>query len=339
LSFVENEMKFKLVKTALSIDHITLTSDDRRFIKFKPKILAGYKYCGRKETAKSPEDKHMTKSYRHFYIYRNLRTGNKLHVFVDRYNTPNYKTLYAPNITVKLFSSWDNNLAYSDVVHVHNILTEKYNVLLTVSIIHVALDLFFTGTEDPFMEVLGCIKSGRKIEPWQHPGYPNTYFFHELNGPFCLAVYNKREQLLAKKLKNLSPVAIRQLGEVYVTRLESRFRNPYPGLPTLRELATWDFSWIYPRHVKFLEADSGKLGNLGVRPQRYRGLSLSGLRALFRRVGIKNNLTYYLREIKRLADPVEAALNQFRWDGNPDRHPLSVPKLRIRKQRIKFIKL
>ena len=144
----------------------------------------------------------MTKSYSSFFIeYRNLKTGNKLHVFVDRYNTPKYKTLYAPNITVKFFSSWDNNLAYSDVAHVHNVLTEKYNVLLSVSIIHVALDLFFTGKEDPFMEVLGCIKSGRKIEPWKHPDYPYTYFFHELNGPFCLAVYNKREQLLAKKLK------------------------------------------------------------------------------------------------------------------------------------------
>ena len=39
VSFVEDYMKFKLIKTALSIDHITLTSDDRRFIKFKPKII------------------------------------------------------------------------------------------------------------------------------------------------------------------------------------------------------------------------------------------------------------------------------------------------------------
>jgi hypothetical protein len=103
-------------------------------------------------------------------------------------------------------------------------------------------------------------------------------------------------------------------------------------------LATWDFSWIYPRHVKFLGADSGKLGNQGVRPQRYRGLSLAGLRELFRQLGIKNNLTYYLREIKRLADPVKAALSLFRWDRHPDRYPLSVPKLRIRKQRIRFIR-
>ena len=163
--------------------------------------------------------------------------------------------------------------------------------MLSVSIIHVALDLFFTGTEDPFMEVLGCIKSGRKIEPWQHPGYPYTYFFHELNGPFCLAVYNKREQLLAKKLRDLSPGYLSgSSGEVYVTRLESRFRNPYPGLPTLRELATWDFSFIYPRHLKFLAADREKLSNQGIKPKQYRGVSLAGLRALLRRMGITKQL-------------------------------------------------
>jgi hypothetical protein len=335
---VEDYMKFELIKASLSIDHITLTSDDRRFIKFKPKILPGYKYCGREETAKSPEEKHRTKSYWRYYIYRSLRTLNKVHVFVDRYNTPKYKTLYAPNLTVKFFSSWDNNLTYSDVAHVHNILTEEYNVLLSVSIVHVALDLFFTGKDDPFMEVLGCIKSGRKIEPWKHPDYPYTYFFHELNGPFCLAVYNKREQLLAKKLKDLSPVSIRQLDDVYVIRLESRFRYPYSGLPSLGELATWNFSFTYPRHVKFLAADREKLGNHGIRPKEYRGMSLAGLRALLSRLGITNNFTYHLREIKRLADPVEAALRSFRWDRHPGRHPLSVPKLKIRKQRLKFIR-
>ena len=48
--------------------------------------------------------------------------------------------------------------------------------------------------------------------------------------------------------------------------------------------------------------------------------------------------TYHLREIKRLADPVEAALAKYRWDRHPDQHPLSVPRLKIRNQRLKFIK-
>jgi hypothetical protein len=329
-------MKFELLKASLSIDHITLTSDDRRFIKFKPKMIAGYHYLGRVPTNRTQNKE--DRLYQFFHEYRNLKTGNKLHIFVDRYNTPKFKTLYMPNITVKFFSSWDNNLAYSDVALVHNILTEEYNVLLSVSIVHVALDLFFTGKEDQFMEVLGCIKSGRKIEPWKHPDYPYTYFFHELNGPFCLAVYNKREQLLAKKLNDLSPESIRQLGEVYVIRLESRFRYPYPGLPSLGELATYDFSFIYPRHLKFLAADREKLGNHGVKPKQYRGLSLAWLRALLSRLGIMNNFTYHLREIKRLADPVEAALDKYRWDRHPNRHPLSAPRLKIRKQRLKFIK-
>jgi hypothetical protein len=335
---MEDYMKFKLIKTALSIDHITLTSDDRRFIYFKPKMITKYHYCGRAPTSDGSQSKNMRSIYEFYHEYRNLSTGNKVHIFVDRYNKTNYKTLYAPNITVKFFSSWDNNLTYSDVAHVHNVLTEEYNFLLSVSIIHVALDLFFVGRDDPFMEVLGCIKSGRKIEPWKHPDYPHTHFFHELNGPFCLAVYNKREQLLAKKLKDLSPESIRQLDDVYVIRIESRFRNPYPGLPSLGELATQDFSFIYPRHLKFLAADREKLSNHLIRPKEYRGLSLAELRTFLKRLGIINNFTYHLREIKHLADPVEAALGGFRWYRHPDRHPLSVPRLKIRKQRLKFIR-
>ncbi|MRR30874.1 hypothetical protein EG834_11250 [bacterium] len=137
----------------------------------------------------------------------------------------------------------------------------------------------------------------------------------------------------------MTPKMLQELDGVHVIRLESRFRNPYPGLPTLRELAAWDFSFIYPRHVKFLAPDRVKLNNQGIKPKQYRGSTLAGLRALLSRMGIRSNLVYYLREIKRLTDPVKAALGVFRWDRHPDRHPLSVPKLRIRKQRIKFIKL
>jgi hypothetical protein len=55
-------------------------------------------------------------------------------------------------------------------------------------------------------------------------------------------------------------------------------------------------------------------------------------------MGITNNFTYYLREIKRLVNPVKAALDKYRWDRHPDRHPLSVPRLKIRNQKLKFIK-
>ena len=98
-------MKLKLIKTALSIDHITLTSDDRRFIKFKPKMITRYHYCGRAPTSDGNQSKDMNSIYESYHEYRNLSTGNKLHIFVDRYNTPKYKTLYAPNFTVKFFSS------------------------------------------------------------------------------------------------------------------------------------------------------------------------------------------------------------------------------------------
>jgi hypothetical protein len=337
---MEDSMKFEILKVIVSIDHLTLTSDDRRIIKYNHKILSKYHYEKSVPTEKSDRQKHMSRTYRSFHEYWNLRTGNKLHVFVERFNTDTYKTLFVPNITLKFFSSWGNKLTYADVVYVHNVLVEKYNVLFSVSAVHVAIDLFFWAEDNPFMEVLGCIKSGRKIEPWQHPKYPYTWFFHRLNARYCQAVYDKKYELLnePEHRAELTPMVLQELDGVHVTRLESRFRYPYPGLPSLGELATWDFSFIYPRHLKFLTADREKLANQGINPKQYRGLSLAGLRALLSRLGITNNFTYHLREIKRLADPVEAALGVFRWDRHPDRHPLSVPRLKIRKQRLKFIK-
>jgi len=330
-------MKLLLMKTRVSIDHITLTSDDRRYLKFDPHILSRYKYAGPVKTTDSPENKDVSKSYRFFYEFFHLQTGHKLHVFADRYNTKQYKTLFAPNLTVKCFSSWDTKLAYSEVAWVHNILVENYHVRLVPSMVHVAVDLYFECRADPYLHVLGSIKSGRKIAPWKHPDYPNTYFFQLANAPFCLTVYDKRVQLLDRKREELSAESLTELDELYVTRIESRFRNSYP-IAALGGLATLDFSWIYPRHVKFLKADREKLGNRGIKAREYRGLSLTELRQLLRGKGISNNFTYYLREIESLAEPVKAALAGYRWEAKPEKYPLSVPALVIPKQRVVFVR-
>lgn len=195
-------MKLVFTKTKVSIDHITLTSDDNRYLKFDPYIMSRYKYAGPVKTTNSPENKDVSKTYRMFHEFLHLRTGHKLHVFVDRYNTKDYKTLFAPNLTVKFFSSWDNKLAYSEVAWVHNILVENYHVRLAASMVHVAVDLYFRCSADPFLHVLGSIKSGRKITPWKHANYPNTYNFQLANAPFCLTVYDKRKHLLDRKWGN-----------------------------------------------------------------------------------------------------------------------------------------
>ena len=330
-------MKLVLTKTRVSIDHITLTSDDNRYLRFDPYIMSRYKYAGPVKTTNSPENKDVSKTYRMFHEFFHLKTGHKLHVFSDRYNTKDYKTLFAPNLTVKFFSSWDNKLAYSEVAWVHNILVENYHVSLAVSMVHVAVDLFFRSSADPFLQVLGSIKSGRKITPRQHPNYPNTYLFQLANAPFCLVVYDKRTQLLDRKREELSAESLAELDELYVARIESRFRNPYP-IAALGDLATLDFSWIYPRHVKFLKADREKLGNRGVKAREFRGLSLTELRKLLRGKGISNNFTYYLREIESLAKPVKAALADHRWEPDPAKYPLKVPALVIPKQRVVFVR-
>jgi hypothetical protein len=216
-------------------------------------------------------------------------------------------------------------------------LVENYNIRLAVSMVHVAVDLYFRCGSDPFLQVLGSIKSGRKITPWKHPDYPNTYLFQLANAPFCLVVYDKRKQLLDRKREELSAESLAELDELYVARIESRFRNPYP-IAALGDLATSNFSWIYPRHVKFLKADREKLGNRGIKAREFRGLSLTALRELLRGKGIKNNFPYYLREIDSLAEPVRAALAGYRWEPNPSKYPLNAPELVIRKQRVVFVR-
>lgn len=332
-------MKSKLKKTHISVDHFTITSDDRRLINYNSKLLTNYK-SGKKIHTSGECKERQFRSYEYFREYYHKRSHNKLRVFVDRYNTPAKKTLYAPNIALKFFSSWENNLTFEEVAKVHNIFVENYHVAFRVSNFHLAVDLYFDANgKDPFEHIVGSIMSGRKVEPWTNPKYPDTYFFHHLNSMFCLVVYNKKLQLLREKVDELSPEAKAELDECYVTRIEFRCRNPHLicSLP-VRDLATHNFSSFYPTHLKFLRPDLRKVGNLGLDPSDFKGASLSETKEIMQENRVANNFNYFLRELKSLAEPVKRALGKFRWEPNPDRFPLSKPKLYIKMPRVKFVR-
>ena len=121
--------------------------------------------------------------------------------------------------------------------------------------------------------------------------------------------------------------------------MESRFRLPHFVCGgTLDGLAVRDFSFIYPAHLRFLEPDRAKLRKLGLRARDYRDLCLSDVRDLLAAEGVTNNFPYYLREIESLAEPVKAALADYRWEPNPAKYPLNVPELVIPKQRVVFVR-
>jgi hypothetical protein len=328
----------KISKVRVSIDHITLSSDDRSIITLKPTIFSKYKYLGKKRTDSGEDSKQMVKTYEFFHEFKHKKTGNKLHVFVDRFNKGDFKTLYMPNVTLKFFSSWDYKLSYSEVVRVHNLLTEKYNVLFGVAEFHVAVDLYFKSMNNPIGKLIGLIKSGRKIGMKPSEKYPHTYYSHSVTSRFFLSAYDKTYQLKKEKAFELSAESLMELGKFQVIRLEPRFNNTALRVVTsLEELAMKDFTFIYPQYIKFLRPDRHKLAKHGIQPKDYRGKSLIQLRNTLRKKGVVNNFTYYLIDNKRLSKPIHVALKDFRWERQPDNYPLSIPAVRIKPQGIQFI--
>ena len=328
----------KINKVRVSIDHITLSSDDLSIITIDPTIFRQYKYLGKNRTGHDKDSEQMTKTYEFFHEFKHKKTGNKLHVFVDRYNDEKYKTLFAPNICLKLFSSWDHKLSYSEVVRVHNLLIDKYNVLFGISEFHVAIDLYFKAKKNPIGQLVKLIKSGRKIGMKPSERYPHTHYSHSEASSYFTSVYDKTHQLKKEKAFVLSAESLRQLDKSQVVRLEPRFNNTaLKVVSSLESLATKDFSFIYPQYIKFLRPDRHKLTKHGIQPKDYRGKSLVELRNMLRKEGVVNNFTYYLKDNKRLSKPIRAALRDYRWERQPERYPLSIPAVRIKPKGIQFI--
>ena len=329
----------KISKVSVSIDHITLSSDDRSMITLDSTILKKYKYGGRKRTYHGEDSEPMAKTYEFFHEFKHKKTGNKLHIFIDRFNKDNYKTLYLPNLTLKFFSSWDHNLSYAEVVRVQNLFTDEYNVGFAVSEFHVAVDLYFKGKKNPIKRLAGLIKSGRKIGMKPSERYPHTYYSHSERSIYFMSAYDKTHQLKAEKAFQLSGKSLKDLDRYQVARLESRFNNTALGLvPSLEKLATKDFSYIYPQYLKILRPDRDKLAKHDIHPLDYKGKYLVDLRNMLKEEGIVNNFTYYLKDYKRLSQPIRAALNDYRWERNPDNYSLSRPSVRIKPQKVQFIK-
>lgn len=304
----------------ISMDHITVTSDDRRRIRFQTNIIEGYRYLGRKPI-NSNQDEY---GYKVFHEYQHKHTKNKVHVFTDRAK----EAYFLPNLTIKFFPTWENKLIYGEVVRVLNYFIEKYNCSFNLSQYHVAIDLF--SEENNLKSVVSWMKSGRKYDPPEHPKYPGTHYFHSTVSHFNLIAYDKKKEVISKE--NISNKALKKLNSCNVMRVECRFKYSLE-IYALPDLGRYCFDNLMSNRFNFLMPDADKLQKQGIDSA---DVGLKGLRRLLKDKGVKHNLFYYTRENTALTHQVLYALKQFRW-GKPEYHPLLVPKLIIRPQRVKYI--
>jgi len=319
----ELEMNYSFDEVRVRIDHVTVTSDDKRRIVFNPRCVKGYKYLGRKPTV-DPEE-----SYSIFHEYRHIKTRNKVHVFTER----NDDALYLPNLSIKFFPTWEYPLKYSEGVDVVNCITQEHNMAFNLSQYHVAVDLF--SKQHHLDRLVSWTKSGRQYDPEKDSKYPGTYYFHSDASVFQLIAYDKKKELIDKK--KLTRQGKQALKNRNVGRFESRFYHA-SEISTLEQLAIHCFIDLYPRHLKFLEPDDLKLSKHGIKPRSYRGLGLKGLRTLLKQHGTDSNFFSYTRDNPELSGMVKRALMKFRWCETPDKHPIALPKLVVRPQGVKFIK-
>lgn len=323
-------MKLTIDKVKVSIDHITVTSDDRRRNEFDPETIQGYRYFGFKPTKGTEE----SKMYRVFHEYRNEKTRNKVHIFTDREEA----AYYLPNLTVKFFPTWEHKLKYSEIIRVLNYISERHNVAFNLSQYHVAIDIF---SERNYLDrLVAWMKSGRHWDPEGNPNYPGTYYFHAQTSIFGLIAYDKKKQVFQKYDLNkeyLSRESKRELRDCNITRIEARFRET-SSISSLAQLATHNFKNLIPRHIDFLLPDKAKLIRQGIAPRHYKGIGLKELRKLLKKKGVKHNFFYYTKRDQNLIDMVVKAVIKFRWCDSPLQYPVYQPKTVIRPQGIKFTK-
>jgi hypothetical protein len=332
-------MNFKIQKVRVSIDHLTMTSDDRRKIKFDPAVLSRYKYLGKRRTVKNPsDDEDYFPGYAFFHKF-GRQTGRKVHIFCSGDNPPD--RFYVPNLVVKFYPHWESPLSYREVVSVLNELIEKYGVNFSVSQFHVAVDLFSERDRQTIYRLAGRSKSRRTINPKEL--FPRTFYFQSQRAPFRQILYDKRRALLKKRKKEgheLSSQAIRAIKQHEISRFESRVNNTslrwVPSLPTL---ANMDFRFLVPQHLAFLKPQEERVVQHGLSPKVFRNWSLIELRRKLKAKGITNNFFYYTEPDERLGGPVLRALGRFRWCDNPDKYQFLLPEFRIRPQGIEFVRI
>jgi hypothetical protein len=337
-------MKFNIKKIKVSIDHITLTSDDTSSIDFDPDIIKGYQHLGPRNI-KKPKKK-QKETYKTFLEYRHSKTLNKILVYTDRSkidaDTEDIEyNFFLPNITIKFFSSWDNPLSYEEVVSVRNDIVKEYNIAFNLAEFHVAIDLYSDLKHNYLNDLKGLTKSGRIYDPDEDPKFPGTYYFQSRENPkypLRLIMYDKKKEILDKK-KRISNKNLEELLNVNVTRAEAKVYNTVMGMvSSIEALAKYCFIDLYPKHIQFLEPDETKLIKHGIDPTNYEGLRLKELRQFLTEEGIKNNFFYYTKDNSQLANIIKEALNEYRWCKNPDKYPIIQPKLVLRPKNIQFIK-
>ena len=335
-------MKFKFNKVKVSIDHITLTSDDTSFIVFNPKVISNYKFIGQRNIRKMHKN-----TYKTYLEFSHLKTFNKMFVFTDRGNVlgerdDNEYNYFLPNATIKFYSSWDNPLTFQEVAGVVNEVVKEYNIAFNLAEFHVAIDLF-SGPDDNYLEALkGVTKSNRIYDPDEDPDKPGTYYYQSNDNkkyPFRLLTYDKKKDLLDKnKNRIISEISLNELIEVCIIRIEFRVYNTVMGIvPSLESLADYCFDGLFETRVQFFEPDLLKLEKQGLDPDTCKNMRLKELKQYLKENGIVNNFFYYTKKDENLINLVEQALKYFRWCNCPEEYPIIQPQLILKPRKIKFV--
>ena len=336
-------MKFKFNKVKVSIDHITLTSDDSSFIDFNPKVISNYKLTSQGNIRKKYKN-----TYKTYLEFRNVKTFNKMFIFTDRGNVcgksdDNEYNYFLPNATIKFYSSWDNPLTFQEVAGVVNEVVKEYNIAFNLAEFHVAIDLF-SGSDDNYLEALkGVTKCNRKYDPEEDPENPGTFYYQSNDNkkyPSRLVIYDKKKDLLDENKKRIiSNKSLNELKHISIIRIELRVYNTVMGIvPSLESLANYCFDGLFMTRVEFFEPDLLMLEKRGFYPGTCKDMRLKKLKQYLKEEGIVNNFFYYTKINENLTNLVVGALKKYRWCRHAREYPIIKPKLILKPRKIKFIK-
>ena len=182
--------------------------------------------------------------YENVNRFEHIDTGK----FLSIYNVRKKRFKMISPLYMFFSSDFYHTVTCSDV---HEIVKyfKQLNTSLRVSEIHLALDIISTTNGLLYDKIIMALKPGTKRRPNDNPKlqHETSKYFGELSSGNQLIVYDKGVQLYEEKKTKIKED---------VCRLELRLRmhimnNFIPSIHTIEELATYDWSFVYPKFYSF----------------------------------------------------------------------------------------
>ncbi len=252
------------------------------------------------------EDKELLQKYKSIAIFYHKTTGNRLRIS----NMRKRKHGYVSPLYLIFDSSYSHPLSCDEAFPVRDHFQQKYNVHLRPTGVHLATDLIGPKNSGLHDVVVRSIKAGKKGAP-DHI-INGTLYFGALKSASRVAVYDKTKELWEKKGIP---------SEVDISRIELRLKITRLGnfVRTLEDLATHDWSFVYPKYFSLHEPNYLLKSKLR-RKKKHLLLPIWMLRDLMRKdYGIppSNFFRDLLKEHSIFAYLVREALDDYRWCPKP----------------------